>query len=52
MCANFGDSRSRDQELRPVFPLGHFFSANQRFVGARANNFWQYGKLALENSPN
>ena len=19
----------------------HFFSANQRFVGARANNFWQ-----------
>ena len=24
---------------RPIF-----FSANQRFVGARANNFWQYGK--------
>ena len=27
-----------------VFPLGRFFSANQRFVGARANNFWQHVK--------
>ena len=26
-----------------VFPLGGFSSANQRFIGARANNFWQYG---------
>ena len=26
-----------------VFPLSRFFSANQRFVGTRANNFWQYG---------
>ena len=29
---------------RAVFPLGRFFSASQRFVGARANNFSQYGK--------
>ena len=28
----------------PVFPLDQFFLANQRFVGARANKFWQYGK--------
>ena len=27
-----------------VFPLSRFFSANRRFVGARANNFWQYSK--------
>ena len=27
-----------------VFPLRRFFSANRRFVGARANNFWQYSK--------
>ena len=27
-----------------VFPRGQFFSANQRFVGARAKDFWQYGK--------
>ena len=27
--------------LGSVFPLGQFFSANQRFVEARANNFWQ-----------
>ena len=26
-----------------VFPLSRFFSANQRFFGTRANNFWQYG---------
>ena len=30
-----------------VFPQGQSFSANQRFVGARANNFWQYGKHTL-----
>ena len=23
-----------------VFPLSRFFSANRRFVGARASNFW------------
>ena len=27
-----------------VFPLGRFFSANQQFVAARANYFWQYSK--------
>ena len=27
-----------------VFQLGRFFSANQQFVGTRANNLWQYGK--------
>ena len=27
-----------------VFPLSRFFLANQRFVGARANYFWQYSK--------
>ena len=27
-----------------VFPLGRFFSANQQFVGAWANNYWEYGK--------
>ena len=26
-----------------VFPLGGFSSANQQFIGTRANNFWQYG---------
>ena len=31
-------------EIEPVFPLNRFFSANRRFVGARANNFWQYSK--------
>ena len=37
-----------------VFPLGRFFSANQQFVGARANYFWQYSKhtVALENLTN
>ena len=34
----------KDRCTGAVFPLGRFFSANQRFVGARANNFWQYGK--------
>ena len=28
----------------PLFPLRRFFSAYKRFVGASANNFWQYGK--------
>ena len=27
-----------------VFPLSRFFSANQQFVGTRANIFWEYGK--------
>ena len=27
-----------------MFPLGRFFSANQRFVGESENNFWKYGK--------
>ena len=27
-----------------MFPLSRFFSANRRFVGARANNFLQYSK--------
>ena len=36
-----------------VFPLGRIFSAKQRSVGARANNFWQCGKnIALKNSTN
>ena len=26
------------------FPPSRFFSANRRFVGARANNFWQYSE--------
>ena len=26
-----------------VFSLSQFFSANQRFVGTRANSFWQHG---------
>ena len=30
-----------------VFPLSRFFSANRRFVGARANNFWQYSKYSF-----
>ena len=30
--------------LGPVFPLSRFLSANRQFVGARANNFWQYSK--------
>ena len=30
-----------------VFPLGRFFSANQRFVGASTNNFWQCGKYSF-----
>ena len=25
----------------------NFFSVNQRFVGARANTFWQYNKLSF-----
>ena len=25
-------------------PTNQYFSANQQFVGTRANNFWQYGK--------
>ena len=28
-------------------PTKPIFSANQRFVGARANTFWQYGKLSF-----
>ena len=35
------------QAMPPIFPLGWFSSANQRFVGARANNFWQYGKHSV-----
>ena len=27
-----------------MFPLRRFFSANQGFVGARANNFWHHSK--------
>ena len=27
-----------------MFLLSRFFSANRRFVGGRANNFWQYSK--------
>ena len=34
--------------LGSVFPLGQFFSANQRFVEARANNFWQCGKCCFK----
>ena len=28
---------------KSVFRLGGFFSANRRFFGTRANNFWQHG---------
>ena len=31
-------------QLQPEFPPSRFFSANRRFVGARANNFWQYSE--------
>ena len=30
-----------------VFTLSQFVSANQRFVGTRANNFWQNGNHSL-----
>ena len=33
-----------------VFPLSRFFSANWRFVGARANNFWKYSKQSFKIS--
>ena len=32
------------EDMGAVFPLSRFFSANRRFVGARANNFRQYSK--------
>ena len=34
-------------ETGPKFPLRQFFSANQRFIGARANSFWQYSKQSF-----
>ena len=34
--------RYQNNNLQSVFPLSRFFSTNQQFVGARANNFWQY----------
>ena len=40
------------QAMPPIFPLGWFSSANQRFVGARANNFWQYGKHSVRKLKN
>ena len=30
-----------------MFPLSRFFSVNRQFVGARANNFWQYSKRSF-----
>ena len=35
------------KNFQSVFPLSRFFSANQRFVGARVNNFWQYCKQSF-----
>ena len=40
---------SRDGISVPTRPI---FSANQRFVGARANNFGNMVDIALENSTN
>ena len=34
----------KEVDLPAVFPFRRFFTANWRFVGARANNFWQYSK--------
>ena len=31
-----------------VFPSSRFFSASQRFVGTRTNNFWQYGNHSFK----
>ena len=39
-------------QWQAVFPLSRFFSANWRFVGARANNFCNIVNKALENSTN
>ena len=33
-----------------MFPLSRFFSANQQFVGTRADNFWQYGKHSFRKN--
>ena len=30
-------------QSKAVFPQRRFFSANQRFVGTRTHNVWQYG---------
>ena len=47
MCGVKLLDRRNSEELMTVFPLSRFFSANRRFVGARANNFWQYGKQSF-----
>ena len=38
------ETKAKDQA---VFSLSRFFSANRQFVGARANNFWQYSKQSF-----